>query len=585
MPNCTFCEAGQYQNSAGQSFCKSVRTFRYIRKINSTYAADTSCPNASIAQDAFDCSNGALNFEQNFWHDGLSSPLPAADSTVWEQQSIVDESTEFYACGCDNSCCIVRESGNISCIGGSKGLLCSGCDDDYFKDASTGSCLKCGDWASVQTPNVMALALLVAIVFGLLLWKRRRGFKQPDSPQQIAATDLQPSKYKLAALKFLKTYQQHLKTKIKLFVGYFQIASLLHSSYNVPYPYTYLSFIGKVQFLSADVTKAAPGPCIFGAGYTFASKVYVVGSIAFVVYALSAAVLKYSQHEKLWAQKALPVFTTALFVLYPSFSATFFDVLKCRTIDGVEYVIADLSIMCSGPNYSGLHAFAIFWVLVWACGLPLISFLLLRPVRSELRQLQNGDTLHGFQQHLKDFYAPYRPACWYFEVVEYAKKLLLIGIVPAFSGDVVGAVIAMLLVNLHLVLLLQVKPYQYEMDNFLAACLSALLAVVILISVLLKMDTASLLGQMNDGFDMETAAVLLVTCNVLVMAISVAAYWISVRHSGSIRGVENPAAVDESVGWKIWRPSDQGWDSEMAFEMQEPSTPFRSMADDTADNE
>ena len=64
------------------------------------------------------------------------------------------------------------------------------------------------------------------------------------------------------------------------------------------------------------------GACIFGAGYTFASKVYVVGFIAFVVYALSAAVLKCSQHEKLWA---LPVFTTALFVLYPSVFAMFFE--------------------------------------------------------------------------------------------------------------------------------------------------------------------------------------------------------------------------------------------------------------------
>ena len=60
----------------------------------------------------------------------------------------------------------------------------------------------------------------------------------------------------------MRTYEQHLKTKVKLFVGFFQVSSLLHGSYNVPYPYTYLSFIGKVHLFSADVTKAAPGPCI-----------------------------------------------------------------------------------------------------------------------------------------------------------------------------------------------------------------------------------------------------------------------------------------------------------------------------------
>jgi hypothetical protein len=199
--------------------------------------------------------------------------------------------------------------------------------------------------------------------------------------------------------------------------------------------------------------------------------------------------------------------------------------------------------------------------------LPLISFLLLRPVRSKLRQLKKGDQLHGFQRHLKDLYVPYRPACWYFEVVEYAKKLMLIGILPAFRGDVVGAVIAMLLVNLHFILLLQLKPFANRVDNFLAACLNALLSIVILISVLLKMDTASLLGHTRDDFDAETAAVLLVSCNVLVVVVSVAAYWISVRQAGRRHDRKNLAAIDE--GWEVLRQADHG------VELAEPATSFQ----------
>jgi hypothetical protein len=227
--------------------------------------------------------------------------------------------------------------------------------------------------------------------------------------------------------------------------------------------------------------------------------------------------------------------STALFLLYPSFSAEFFDVLKCRFIDGKKYVIADLSIECSGlsSEYSALRAFAIAWVVFWACGLPLVTFALLRPVRSELRQLQKGDHLPGFQQHLKDFYTPYKPAYWYFEVVEYAKKLLLIGIIPACQSNVVGAAIAMLFVNVYLAMLLKMEPFANRFDNFLAVCLNALLSTVIFLSVLLKMDAAHLLGETSDGFDTETAVVLLVTCNALVVVMSVAAYWISIRHSSS----------------------------------------------------
>jgi hypothetical protein len=216
-----------------------------------------------------------------------------------------------------------------------------------------------------------------------------------------------------------------------------------------------------------------------------------------------------------------------------------------------------------------LRAFAITWVLFWACGLPLITFALLRPVRSELRQLQKGDQLRGFQQHLKDFYTPYRPACWYFEVVEYAKKLLLIGIIPACQSNVVGAAIAMLLVNVHLMLLLKMEPFANRLDNFLAVCLNATLFIVILISVLLKMDASHLLGETSDGFGTKTAAALLVTCNALVVVMSVAVYWISIRHSGS--GDAELVMAGHTQG--------------MENLAEEPAAPYRRMADDAADSE
>ena len=38
-------------------------------------------------------------------------------------------------------------------------------------------------------------------------------------------------KAKRLALRFMETYDQHLKTKLKLFVGFFQVSSLLHASY------------------------------------------------------------------------------------------------------------------------------------------------------------------------------------------------------------------------------------------------------------------------------------------------------------------------------------------------------------------
>ena len=171
-------------------------------------------------------------------------------------------------------------------------------------------------------------------------------------------------------------------------------------------------------------------------------------------------------------------------------------------------VIADLSIQCSGSEYrlhgsgySTLWVFAIIWVVLWAVGLLLATLGLLWPDRKKLQDVQAQKQLAGPAQHPKDFYTPYRPASWFFEVVEFAKKLLLIGIIPAVNGDVVGAVIAMLLVNFYLALheVGAVCRAAGQFDGGVFECV----AFRHLNFGALKMDAAHLLNQTSGGFDLQ----------------------------------------------------------------------------------
>jgi hypothetical protein len=79
---------------------------------------------------------------------------------------------------------------------------------------------------------------------------------------------------------------------------------------------------------------------------------------------------------------------------------------------------------------------------------------------------------------------------------------------------------------------------------------------------------ASFLGHTSDGFNTETAAALLVSCNVLVVVMSIVAYWISVRHSGSSSG-----DVGEMAGSIQEMGNLAGWDSEVG----ELTTPYRKL--------
>jgi hypothetical protein len=123
---------------------------------------------------------------------------------------------------------------------------------------------------------------------------------------------------------------------------------------------------------------------------------------------------------------------------------------------------------------------------------------------------------------------------WFFGVAEYVTKFLVVGIIPAVSPDVMGAVIAMLVVNGHVALLLVFLPYATKTDNYLAVFLNVQLSIVILVSAFLKMDAAYLFGDAAAGFDKDTAARLLVVSNVLVILITCVSYVVSVWHSEHI---------------------------------------------------
>jgi hypothetical protein len=172
-----------------------------------------------------------------------------------------------------------------------------------------------------------------------------------------------------------------------------------------------------------------------------------------------------------------------------------------------------------------LRVVAVVCVAFWCFGLPLVVLSLLWSKRRSLLQERRPS---GLAEHLQGLYAPYKPQFWYFESLEFGKKLLLVGVVPAVaSGDLAGAVAALLIATVHLCLILAMSPYAHRSDQFTAVCANALLSVVVLISVLLKMNAGYIAGTAADGLDRDTAWKLLVASNVLVVVVSVAAYVIS----------------------------------------------------------
>jgi hypothetical protein len=89
------------------------------------------------------------------------------------------------------------------------------------------------------------------------------------------------------------------------------------------------------------------------------------------------------------------------------------------------------------------------------------------------------------------------------------------------------------------------SPCIHKSDQFVAVCSNALLGVVILISVLLKMNSAYIAEQAADGFDREALSMLLVASNLSVVVVSVGAYAVSARQVANDNGT--PAEGDKGI--------------------------------------
>ena len=144
--------------------------------------------------------------------------------------------------------------------------------------------------------------------------------------------------------------------------------------------------------------------------------------------------------------------------------------------------------------------------------------------------------MDGLGGHITDLHSHYKQQYWFFEGIEYARKLLLIGIIPAASkGQLWGAVVALFVIASFSVLLVALSPYSGRLDNALASCINAMLFIVIQLSVLLKMDAAYLSSLVADGISPGAAAYLLVAANAAVVIMSVAGYFVSMWQAGLFR--------------------------------------------------
>ena len=172
---------------------------------------------------------------------------------------------------------------------------------------------------------------------------------------------------------------------------------------------------------------------------------------------------------------AMPLTMLILYFAFPPVTALTFRLFEdCTTFtdelgESQAFLISDrkhYAVPCPSDELKGAQSTAWLAIFLYPVGVILLSAWLLYLGRSTLLLEQESTP---YTRSISFLHAPFKPTYFYFDLLELAKKLFLIGFASLIEpGTLAQITVAVIVSLLFLVLHLQSLPYRRNMDNILA---------------------------------------------------------------------------------------------------------------------
>ena len=164
------------------------------------------------------------------------------------------------------------------------------------------------------------------------------------------------------------------------------------------------------------------------------------------------------------------------------------------------YLVADYSLDCGAcdvatrallapsAEYERVRTLAYVAILLFPFGVPCFYLVLLLRNRRALIRSQHTEMTKALAFLCKE----YEPEWFWWEIVEVAKKMLLVGffaLEPFHPGTITQLVVALLVCLTFMMLQMQAAPFRNHEDDFLSMATSFSLVLVFFMSVILKVGS------------------------------------------------------------------------------------------------
>ena len=201
------------------------------------------------------------------------------------------------------------------------------------------------------------------------------------------------------------------------------------------------------------------------------------------------------------------------FGLYAGLSTKIFRLFKCKEVQERFYLVADYSVECYVGTWWNYGGVAILCMIIYVIGIPGIQFYVLWQNRHHLHETSALDQQSHrlVKKQFGSLYDNYTEDCFYFEMVNMFRKLMMTGgLILVGQESVVQALLGILTCTAWFGLVSAKFPYKAYWDNMLEIALSFGLLLSLISGFALELFRL----KEADGYEQVTFDFLLVamTC-------------------------------------------------------------------------
>jgi hypothetical protein len=415
---------------------------------------------------------------------------------------------------------------------------CSVCAANYHGGGDGKLCVACEGSSLLTFLPLLVLAALAVLLVMLALLQQFLVAK--DGERQQAAAHSKIVQRSSTCFQRVHRVMHRFGVKLRILIGLIQMLRGVNVAFDIPYPEAYLHILRLISAIELNLPASLPLGCVFEVQYYH--KLVIMTAVPLAVLLVLAILIRIFDHGG-WTADGAPksrfawvgaasntVLAALLFLLYPSISTSLFSYFICDTLDGegedgTRLLRVDYSIMCGSPEYNAFMPYTLLMILVFPIGTPLLYYSFMLQQRGRLSRIARSETrahakrelivtsrasacaddpsdaslsllaeraeelrseLKGVLRKVTD---GYKMSCYWFELFECARKILLVGLPVFLPPGSPGQLLCGLIVSFATVCMYATfEPYIDVSDGRLQLVCQFEIFFALLSSLVLKAD-------------------------------------------------------------------------------------------------